>query len=40
MKAKRNEMKAEQEKLNSSLTTALCKSEEAIIQVNKIVVFV
>lgn len=35
IKNKRNEIQREQEKLNSSLTTPLCKSEEAILQNRK-----
>ena len=30
---KRNDIKAENERLDSSLTTPLCKSEEALLQV-------
>lgn len=35
MKAKRQEIKAEQNRLSSSLTTALCKSEESVLQNKK-----
>ena len=31
LRQKKEEMRREQEKLNSSLTTALCKSEEAVL---------
>ena len=35
LRSKKEEMRRGQEKLNSSLTTALCKSEEAILQDKK-----
>lgn len=35
IRAKRHEMRKEQDKLSSSLTTALCKSEEAILADSK-----
>ena len=31
LRQKKEEMRREQDKLNSSLTTALCKSEEAVL---------
>lgn len=39
MRAKRDEIRKEEEKLSQSLTTALCKSEEAILQARKKLLF-